>query len=252
MSIKLKTLEDRRTSALIMLTAKAAEGCHSCLEGYKRVAQNAGATEQEIRFALAAGMRARENVAQAQQADKTQQRDATAILLRGKEKEQFLQRATMHTGVLLLDRYFQSHGYIPVPEAQEVAYYVMGDKICTGAYIPYQLKGDEDRFAWIGYNVSQKGEDLVSVMADLSVLKALPDPTCVAAPEQCIQASYIVEEGQVIAGHACDTNCFWNNLWPTCSGCLVGCLMSGPGWIPCTVTCCGGNATVWCFWCGCC
>ncbi|MBE3561168.1 MAG: carboxymuconolactone decarboxylase family protein [Ktedonobacteraceae bacterium] len=252
MTITMKSIDDVRTSALIMLTAKAAEGCSSCLEGYKRAAEKAGATQGEINFAIAAGMRAKATNELSNSDDETVQQKAQAILLHGNDKENFLQQVTTNTDVRVLDRFFHAQGYKLVEAAREVAQYEMGDRTCTGAYLPYVLDDNKDRFAWIGYNVGQRGEDIVGVVADLSTLKSISGPTTVLAPEQFIQASYIVENGAVVPGHACDTNCFWNNLWPTCGGCLVGCLMSGPGWIACTVTCCGGNATVWCFWCGCC
>lgn len=252
MAIQVKSLDDTRVSTLIMLTAKAAEECVPCLEAYKEVARKAGATEKEIQFALAVGARTKKSILAAQGLDEETKQESGVKYAEGKNREVLLQNALANENVQRMDAFFRELGYQPVEEARAVLHYQMGASTCTGTYLPYGIKGDENSLAWIGYNIGQEGEDLGGVIADFGLLRKFLESGDKEAGENFLRGNYIVENGAVVAGHACDTNCFFSHIQFTCGSCIFPCLISTFATIPCIIACCGTAATIACFLCGCC
>lgn len=243
-----KNQQERYTSSLIMLTAKAAEGCTSCVEGYKRVAMEAGMSSKDIELAISAGRRAHQKMLAANDAPSSTQTlaaesDAKIELVEGKEAEEFFQQVMLDKNVQVLDAYFQSQGYKPVNKERGMARLQLAERTCTQGYLPYHL--DDTHFSWIDYHLGQLGVDLVGVSVDLTKKDNL-------AEGQLPCESVIVQQGQVVSGHACDMNSFWNCLFAGCGPSAVGCLTTGPGWWACAVTLCGVTATICCFEAGCC
>ena len=245
-----KNLEERSTSALIMLTAKAAEGCESCLEGYKRMASTAGVSEKDINFAISIGRRTHKQLLNASSQKVlskedllASQADATMEIVKGKEAEDYYEQVLQDENVRVLDKHFKALGYTPVENARGMAKLIQGERECVQAYLPYQL--NKDRFGWIDFHTGRAGVDLVGAFADLSKQD-------IANGEPLTIDSVIVEDNLVVSGHACDTNSFFNNLEICCGPSAVSCITAGPAWWACAVTVCGVCATIACFQAGCC
>jgi hypothetical protein len=242
-----KTQTERYAAALIMLTSKAAEGCTSCLEGYKRMAIKAGVSQKDIDFAIAQGTRSQRQLLTRMPNDNTNMlslhKDASIEIVAGKEVDSFFDDVFTNADVQILDTHFRSLGYKLLSTHRGMAKLKMADRICTQGYFPYQL--DDRHFSWIDYHIGQAGVDLIGVTADLTHMDTTEDslPTI---------ESFIVQQGQVTPGHACNTNSFWNCLLTCCGPSGVGCITAGPGWWACAVTVCGVCATVCCFQAGCC
>lgn len=251
-----KTIEELRTSSLIMVTAKAAEGCSPCLEGYKKAALEAGATEKEIQFAISVGTRAYTNVtslagtgaASKAQAQPKLEMTGTVTVMQGEEKEQFLQEAFSNENVRTLDAYFRNRGFLPLETSRYVSHHEADGLTSMEAYIPYTI--DEDHFSWIYYHSSDRGIDLVGGVADLTEKEKVR--AGLLPPADLIKESLIVQGGAVVAGHACDLGCLWNQWLDCCGPGAIWCLTSGPDWPFCVSAFCGVCATWFCFRCGCC
>ncbi len=254
--MQMKTQAERRTSALIMVTAKAAEGCSPCLDGYKRIAEESGASQQEIEFAIMAGQRVYTNAASGTIAMVNASADSPTVLpvdakskiIEGEIREQFLQEALAYEDVHLLDAYFRNRGYQPLETSRYVIEYQLEGRVCTEAYIPYTI--DADHFSWVSYHRGELGIDLVGIIADMTQKDQVLARTLPAG--DLLKESFIIQDGVVVAGHACDGGCLWNQWLDCCGVAGIGCLLSGPDWPFCVSVYCGICATWFCFRCGCC
>jgi hypothetical protein len=245
-----KDQEERYAASLIMLTAKATEGCTPCLDGYKRMALAAGVPQKEMDFAIATGQRVHRNMLagvrnnQAPQNVEGAESEPQYELIVGDEAGAFFQQVLEDEKVQQLDAYFRAQGYQPVEDARGLARLQFADRICTEAYVPYQL--DETHFSWIDYHQGRSGVDLVGVTVDLAKKDMLADG-------RLPYESVIVQGNQVVAGHACDMGSFWYCLATCCGPSAVTlCLFAGPGWWTCAFGICGGCAVYCCFNVGCC
>ena len=249
-----KTQEEIRTSTLIMLTGKAAEGCSPCLNGYKRAAEEAGATQKEINFAItvgervAANKRLEEGISHAPVDNKSSISQTSAgALIKGDLKDQFIQKATEDDHVAILDEHFRKRGYQPLESSREAIHYQSGERTCTEVHLPYTLNGDINRQSWISYHLGQSGVDLVGVVTDFTQRELIA-----SGERSLVQESFIVQDGEVVPGHACDTNCVLSKAEDFCGGTVAACLIDPPTFIPCIVTFCGAATAFFCFECGCC
>jgi AhpD family alkylhydroperoxidase len=247
-----KTKEEMRSSTLIMLTAKAAEDCSPCIEGYKKAALEAGATDREIDFALAIGKRIVANLRLEQSGQPADSQRLSAqtnasMLVKGEVKEQFIQQAISDENVDKLDAYFRSRGYLPLESSRETIRYQSGDRACTEVHLPYTLGGDVNQQSWISYHVGKGEVDLVGVVADFRQKERIAN-----GERSLIQESFIVKDGAVVPGHACDTNCVLSKAEDFCGGTVAVCLADPPTFIPCIITFCGAATAFFCFECGCC
>jgi AhpD family alkylhydroperoxidase len=238
--VELKSVDDRRLSAVIMLTAKAAEGCEPCLAGYKRAAQEAGASQRDIDLALAAGARAQ----QQRPADATPDHpDASLEVVGGPEADAFFKAALANDSVHKLEAELLARGYRPVEAARGMARLRLGQKRAIEAYLPYEL--DADHFGWIDFKLVEGGTDIVAMTVDLT----LRDQVAAGRP---IHDSLIVQDGTVVQGHECDGNNFWDHLLYCCGPGAFYCIGTGPFWWACVTTVCGFCAILACWSSGCC